>query len=73
MRVYAYNVWNETECEILIEWISNSNPPFMRRGKFGRIYLGIMNTPRLATIYSFFKLSELEKKKLCKQAGVEGL
>ena len=74
MKVYGYNVWRGEEIEILIEWIdSKSTTPFMGRGKRGKIYLCGMNTPYLATIYSFFKLSELEKRKLCKLARGEEL
>lgn len=72
MIVYGYNVWSGKEIEFLIGWIdSKSTTPLMGKGKCGEIYLCGMNTPYLATIYSFVKLSELEKKKLYKLAKWE--
>ena len=72
--MYGYNVWSGKEVEILIEWIdSKSTPPFMKREEIGSMDLDIMNNPYIATFYSFFKLSELEKKKLCKLVRGEAL
>ena len=68
MKVYVYDVLSGKEIELLIKRIDSiSTPSFIAEG-VGKIYLCLMNTQHFPTFYSFFKLNELEKRKLCKLA-----